>query len=343
MHGFSKLISGREATLEPFRAQMETWFANIPESKRVTLHGRLRSPNEITHTAAFYELFFHEFCRRRHWTVEIEPHINRKRPDFYVRSKEGSFILEVLSVWRTLDDPQLSHPLFETLYALDALSSRFLLEVEFHQLPGARSVSKICALAMEWLACCDDQGSKGYTKTFHDERTHFTLHAIPRQNVLYSGSLISWQAPQYRLSDSARAVARAMKKSRKYLSAELSPLVHAVCTRDNVPLDEVSLCQELFGDVDIYSSRNSRSVRVLSESGRRFGPNGGKRLSAIIFCTRRWDLGRVVYDLRVIHNPWATCQLPVGVFLGIPQLVQSDADEPLLLEWMDLDRNPYYM
>jgi len=48
----------------------------------------------------------------------------------------------------------------------------------------------------------------------------------------------------------------------------------------------------------------------------------------------------MVYDIKVIHNPWARAPLSTEVFFQHPQLV-PDAEHQMRLQWSMVDAAPF--
>lgn len=79
------------------RAHLKDWFTRYPSGHQIDLRGRFRSPNDVHHRGAFFELFLHEMLLRLGCSIEIHPEVpgTSKRPEFRVTSPDGSqFYLE---------------------------------------------------------------------------------------------------------------------------------------------------------------------------------------------------------------------------------------------------------
>lgn len=79
------------------RAHLEDWFTRYPSGHQNDLRGRFRSPDDVQHRGAFFELFLHEMLLRLACSIEIHPEVpgTSKRPEFRVTSPDGSqFYLE---------------------------------------------------------------------------------------------------------------------------------------------------------------------------------------------------------------------------------------------------------
>ncbi len=90
--------SGRlEATR--IRELLEQWFSRYPAHSQAALRARFRSPDDIPHHSAFFELYLHELLRILGYQVDVaptdDPGPGEKRPDFVAhRSSEPQFHLE---------------------------------------------------------------------------------------------------------------------------------------------------------------------------------------------------------------------------------------------------------
>src|SRR2546427_12592665 len=79
------------------RDQLEFWFGRYPATaadaarERRDLRGRFRSPNDVVHTGALFELLLHEILLRLGCVVFVHPSIpdSVRRPDFRVTPPVG--------------------------------------------------------------------------------------------------------------------------------------------------------------------------------------------------------------------------------------------------------------
>lgn len=88
--------SGRPE-FEAIRQTLEVWFVNYPSSEKPELQSRFRSPLNVHHAAAFFELFMHELLISLDCDVEVHPTIpdETRSPDFLARSiKNEKFYVE---------------------------------------------------------------------------------------------------------------------------------------------------------------------------------------------------------------------------------------------------------
>ncbi len=87
------------------RDQLERWFgrypttADNPARERRDLRGRFRSPTDVVHTSAFFELLLHELLVGLGCGVVVHPSVpgSARRPDFRVTPPAGNpFYLEAV-------------------------------------------------------------------------------------------------------------------------------------------------------------------------------------------------------------------------------------------------------
>jgi hypothetical protein len=79
------------------RAHLEEWFRRYPTEHASDLRARFRSPDDVQHRGAFFELFLHELLLRLGCVAEVHPEVpgTSKRPEFRVTSPGGlEFYLE---------------------------------------------------------------------------------------------------------------------------------------------------------------------------------------------------------------------------------------------------------
>lgn len=94
---FGYLNSSARTPMTAARAVFEQWFDSYPESGKVDLRARFRSPIDAQHQSAFWELYLHELFSRLGLTLEPHPEIqaSRNHPDFLVKEGDvAKFYLE---------------------------------------------------------------------------------------------------------------------------------------------------------------------------------------------------------------------------------------------------------
>ena len=119
----------------------EAWFQRIPESShKKDLRASFRSEDDSQHDGAFFELLLHEVFTLLGCDVEFQPEIENKTPDFRLREREVSVIVEATVAGRNsnplklgpneqkvLDDiNSLNSPDFSLLYDVSGKLTRTL-------------------------------------------------------------------------------------------------------------------------------------------------------------------------------------------------------------------------
>lgn len=83
------------------RALVEEWISHYPESDRLALVQRLRSPIDGAHVSAFFELALHELLiRTGHKILALEPKVpnSHHQPDFLGEAPDGAtFYMEAMT------------------------------------------------------------------------------------------------------------------------------------------------------------------------------------------------------------------------------------------------------
>jgi hypothetical protein len=313
---------------------MEVWFRNLSTSDQNLLRPRLCSNDEINHTSAFYELFFHQYFLQRGIPTVHEPSLGiASIPDFLVEYPGCPFLLEITTAWTSDDSANAVNNQIMFLQYLDNVSEQFLLSVTFDRSPLPHGVQKFRQAVGEWLSTLEPEATAQKHFSSVDYGFRGSISAIPRGAIVSQGTIYEWAAPRQHVSDSNLACYRARHKDMPFKSSWSGPLVLAVCGRDNTALDEVEACEELFGEVEIKA--NPRRVRevVLTDvqSGARLLRT--KWISAVLFCNRRFGRTGMVYELKVFHNPAAKHVLPSSVFSELPQLLPVESSPSIKMRW----------
>jgi hypothetical protein len=145
--------SGRPVAMQ-VRSVLEAWFQSYPESGKLELRSRFRSPDSVPHHSAFFELYMHQLMKRLGYEVEIHPEVSTgaKRPDFMVsKAGEDSFILEAtLAVSMSREEEAANARLNAVYDALNKVSSPdFFIGVEVFGTPSTPVPGKDLRKAVE--------------------------------------------------------------------------------------------------------------------------------------------------------------------------------------------------
>lgn len=329
----SRLCTTEEPAYERFRIELELWFQNLSEEHRALLYGRLRKTDDQSHVSAYYELFFHEYFKQRLFNIQVEPQVSIYKPDFLISNDDTSFYLEVLTAWNSIDSPKCRTALIQVLAALDFLPCNFLFSADFLSIPEEVQIDSFMLHLRQWLSTLSLECISPHEIFISDFGLNCKITAVPRNEIVSSGSLYRWSTPEIGADQSTHAVQRALKKNLKFAAFVKQPVVLAVCVRDNAIWDDISICQQLLGDVEVTSSRDAPKAVRLLHRGRGFSAERNTSISAMIFCTQRLDRSRVIHELKAIHNPWAAYPLPVSALENMPQLIPCKPGEKENMYW----------
>lgn len=339
----------RRGELEAFRAQIERWFQNLPEDQKADMYSRLRSLDD--HLSAFYELVFHQYFLEEGWKVQKHPVVNGQKPDFFIEmpSNHASFFLEVTTI---LGKEKLQRERFNTLLRkINAINTEFLVIVGLGKwLAEDVEYDSIVQRVESWLLTLEKKEKAHYTMELCDWGFNGSITAWFHLDVRPKSGCISGWSPPVRSADPAIKLVKAAisEKVKKYKFIKNSglPFVIAICSSGNFLLDSFAMESALYGHIVVSWDTNNpqAETKVLRDNSGLITPNPGllgqprnTRVSAVIFCTTRWNEGRMLYDMRVFHNPLAITKLPSQVFAKMPQLTEIESDEPdyITLGWQN--------
>jgi uncharacterized protein with HEPN domain len=329
-----KLCSLDDPAQEAARVKLETWFQRLSDTDRKVIQARLRTADDVIHVAAYYELLFHELFAVRGYDIAAHSVIAGHRPDYLMSKGDTKFFLEVLSVWEPLD-VQVQRAAMATVFeCIDDVARDFLVRVEFLELPGTVDRESLRNILCDAFRECDPHARGEHELKIDGAGVSAILKVRARHGIFSNTSVYEWTINRPPVDDAELAVARALNKNIKHLADSQIPIVLAVCGRDNVRWERTNLLHRLFGDVSIRTRREGNQQVQLHHNGRGLTPEKNTRISAIAFCTRRWDRSQLVFDLEVVHNPWAQRPLSTEVFADWPQLVPTCLSPNIELEWI---------
>ncbi len=339
-HTIEKLCTQKEPAWELFRTQLEVWYQHLPSAYRHQLHARLTSLDDIQHVSAFFELFFHEYFYYRRWKSQIEPLIAHTRPDFFVDTGDCTFYLEVLTAWRRSDTIETKAVLHGILKHLDTQECKHLIEVHFKSVPLVDSI-KTARPILDAALSRVNASESGADIDIEQDGLHMRITAHARGAIVTAGNVCHWSLPTLDANESEVAIQRALSKDLAFAHHVEAPIVLAVCARDNSTIDDIAISHRLYGTIDIHCSRSSPASVFLKGNGAGFGPEHNTRISAILYCRRHWDRGRMLYDIKLYHNPWARHPIQQSIFDLHPQLVPVTMEAPHTLQWIGVNNQTF--
>lgn len=328
--------SGRlEATR--IRELLEQWFSWYPAHSQAALRARFRSPDDVPHHSAFFELYLHELLRILGYQVEVaptdDPGPSEKRPDFVVhRSSEPQFWLEAtLATDRSTVDAAAEARLNQAYDALNKLDSpNFFVGLDSYGNPYVPVPErKLLAVVGEFLRTLDpdlcarilQEGGLSALprKRFEHEGWRLEIFPIPKSKEARGRSGIrpvgmvgpgegDWVDDRRALRDAVT------KKATRY--GELGmPYIVAV-NAVNQHLDEIDIMNALFGQETLEVSRTLDGPGLpclrRQPDGAWWGHKGpiNTRVSAVLVLSSLTPWNIRVYSPVVYHNPWAKYSCP---------------------------------
>lgn len=354
------LLKSHGKYVSKLRQLINRWFKNIPIDDQKDLGSRLRSKDDRQHFPAYFELVWHQFFLEEGWKVEIHPDLpnSQNKPDFKITINRSDFYVEVATVFEDKRIREKEERFEKFLGVLDKINHYFAVTVWLKSdLPknfDSKQDSKLVAIFLKKeLDILDPKTqARGRRITRRYNRNgidvEFTFNAWKK--VIKRKIISGWSGGAY--SGNARdQIKKALElKVKKYLSVKNmgKPLVIVICSNGHPTVDENALDTALYGNhmiTWVVGSTNNTSEWTRDRTGMvtptpTFPDPKNTRLSAVIFCQEKPDKGRVLYKMKVFHNPWAINPLPDNFFTKLPQLVVKEKTEnKIISEWTINDQN----
>lgn len=336
----------RSARHEAFviRDELEQWFIQFPESDRVELSSRFKSPDDGQHRSAAFELYLHQLFRRLGYAVKIHPETPSSkagRPDFLLTAPDGAqMYVEAVQVTDVSAEEKGARERLNIVYdAINRLdSSGWFLGVDSatypSQPPSARGLRQ---KVKRWLATLDpDHVTEEYRRLGNDALPTFNrsdgdwkiqFTAFPRapdkrhepvESIL--GALMG----DARWLNTAENIRDTLLAKGSHYGVLGAPLVIAL-SANVLHLDQIDVMNALFGDEEyIVSWGKTRSEPRMQRARNGFwlGPKGPRytRVAGVLigYDVKPWTYG--VRELVLYHNPWAASEVP-GAICKLPRRV----------------------
>lgn len=324
---FNYLNESARAEAAKVRQVVEEYFARYPKERQGALRGRLRSPNDIFHKSAFFELTLHELALNEGCNVvAIEPEIagTSRTPDFLIRAPdESQFYLEAtLATGRSEVEAAGNRRLNEALAVIDGIDSPdFWLSLRIRGSPrcpiGRRHLQRpierwLRELNYEEVVAALQRDNDVPELTIDWEGAHFRIEPVPRQRLrgehsqraiaLFGPEDLQNVEPHVAIRESVKA------KAKHYGDLDLPYVIavnalHEFCDHDSV-------VDGLFGTeamevVCINGEWQHNLLRNPDGAWRSAGGPINTRVSAVLSTERLtpWSLGQ--RRARLTLNPWA--------------------------------------
>jgi hypothetical protein len=349
------LLTREEPAIQAFRSQIVLWWDHLEDEARAVYLERLRSLENEEFFQAFGELAVHEILRYHDVSVLKYP----PKPGGWMTVSSGngegtefglgvlSYLPEVqirgsLSVYRHLvrELNQIHHHYFFSVYL------KRWLPYDFDPRPIKRALEV-------WLDSLDDGSWHGKYAEYRDESIHLEFSILDKLNEdrrnLVRFRISPLRAPDV-LEKIVNCVDTLLENTPDDDSFEGKPLVATVFSNEDWSLPEQFLQDFLYGKPDYnfnWTTHGGRNERLKSFTQRSskygvFSLEKYSRVSAIVLADKEWERDKVVFSLKVLHNPWAEVPLPNDYFADFAQYRTIERDgETAYLCWQNQTRTRF--
>ena len=346
------LLTREEPAIAAFRDQITTWWSHLGESARPHYAERLRSMDNSGFFQAFGELAVHEILRYH----DIRVHEYATQAGGWMTARAGmngggqdfglgvlSYLPETqirgsMSVYRHLirELNQISHHYYFSVYL------KRWLPYDFDPRPIKRALEV-------WLDSLDDGSWHGKYAEYRDDNIHLEFSILDKLNSDHR-DLVRFRIAPLRTPEVLERIVECvdqLMEGAEREGANGKPLVATVFSNEDWSLPEMFLLDFFYGKADYafnWSTHGGRKerVRAMQQSSSKYGVFSLEKysnVSAVVMTDKEWDRDKVVFSLRVLHNPWAKHPLPRDCFGNFAQYctIQQDGASSYL-SWDNPDR-----
>jgi hypothetical protein len=330
------------------RELMESWFSRYPEKCQSELRARFRSPDDIQHKGAFFELYMHALLAHLGYGVEAHPAILTAptRPEFLVH-KEGIpvFYLEATLAAGPSDETAADKRESVVYETIDKMHSpNFYIGVKLEKSTTKAPPGRKWRERLEiWLSGLDPDDIDAKRKsgglvdlpslTLEHEGWRVAFHAIPKSPKARGKPgvrPIGVRDIPFQECKQDDWVRNAIKeKATKYGNLKL-PYVIAINVLSIFSNDNLMIMDALFGDEQITSyfmpGGISHDKPTRAPNGAFQGPKGPRntRVSGVVVSNDLSCFGIAKINPVLWHNPWAEYQIDSGLW-PFPQWVLNES------------------
>ena len=335
------LLTREEPAIAAFRDQIEDWWDKLDDAGRESYSDRLKSLENDEFFQAFGELAVHEILRYHDIRVLRYPTdaggwmtaVTGDGDDTEFGLSVLAYLPEVqirgsMSVYRHLvrELNQIHHHYYFSVYL------KRWLPYDFDPRPIKRALEV-------WLDSLDDGSWHGKYAEYRDDNIHLEFSILDKLNEdkrnLVRFRISPLRAPEV-LDQIVELTDAMMEKVDGNEDLVDKPLVATIFSNEDWSLPEMFLQDFLYGKPDYHfnwTTHGGRSERLkaMTQASSKYGVfslEKYQRLSALVLADKEWERDKVVFSLRVLHNPWADKPLPADYFADFAQFRSIDRDGP---------------
>jgi len=336
------------------RELVNDWFAHVPEGPatskgRLDLLRKLRSAEDETWRAGFWELYLHESLRRMGYDLHIEPDIadSARHPDFLARGNGHEFYVEAAAITR--DQMAWKSRRFNQIYdyLLYHPHPSFWLSVQLRHEGGTDPhLRRLLGDVQRWLDGLDpDTAPSGTTIEWSDGDWLMDLRAIaksPTARTAGGETLIGfWSPGAMRLDTKERIVQKLHSKATRYGELGLPYLI--ALTANSFFLEDEDVVAALLGSEARYNGTDS--TRPLTKGDGFFVGVGGPQNTRVSGVLVGWDA--LPTNLAVTRpvlwlNPWTPKELRFAAPLLWDHVITDPATGTVTPEQSDFDALTFF-
>ncbi len=323
------LCTREEGAIQSFRTSIESWFSHLREDAQPAYREKLTSLDNDRFFQAFTEMVLHEALLQRDRKILTYPEDTDEPMSVAVSDSGECFSLLVQSYIPEVQVRGGMTAFKHLLRDLSEIEHHFFFSVYLKRwLPYNFNPGPIRKALEVWLNSLDEGLWEGKYAEYRDEHIHLEFSILDRAEG-NRRNLVRFRIPPLRtpalLSDLQDLIIARLKN---VTQADPSmPLVLALFGNEAWGLPEHYLQDFLLGKSSTCFNWPTVSGRVEKvKSFRRRGKGALfsrpelASLSALLFCDKEWERDRVVFTMRLYHNPWAKVPLKPEALDGFTQL-----------------------
>ena len=193
-----------------------------------------------------------------------------------------------------------------------------------------------------WLDSLDDGSWHGKYAEYRDDNIHLEFSILDKLNSEHR-DLVRFRIAPLRTPEVLERIVGCVDQlmdGAKTQGMANKPLVATIFSNEDWSLPEMFLLDFFYGKADYsfnwstHGGRNER-VRAVQQASSKYGVFSLEKyenVSAVVMTDKEWDRDKVVFSLRVLHNPWAKHPLSRDCFGDFAQYctIQQDGSSRYL-------------